>query len=92
MISSRDEQQVQKDAEFYLLTLSYQLWSVKITAIKKNEGTESTIENNAVRESLSEGVTFRETHDYSDGLSHSILARKSKQDLENSKCNIGSCL
>lgn len=54
--------------------------------------TESTIENNVATESITEGMTFKETHDYSDGLSHSILGRKRKLDLESSKCNIGICL
>lgn len=54
--------------------------------------TESTIENNLATESIVEGMTFKETHDYSDGLNHSILGRKRKLDLENSKCNIGICL
>ena len=41
--------------------------------------TESTIENNLATESIVEGMTFKETHDYSDGLNHSILGRKRKR-------------
>lgn len=54
--------------------------------------TESTAENSVVRQSLIEEVTFKQTFEYSDGLSHSYFERKSKPDPENSKCNIGRCL
>ena len=54
--------------------------------------TESTAENSVVRQSFIEKVTFKQTLEYCDGLSHSYFGRKTKLDPENSKYSIMRCL
>lgn len=52
----------------------------------------NAIESGVVRESLMEELTFKQTLECSDEVSHSGLRRKSKLGAENSKCSIGRCL